>query len=80
MGFLSLEPDSSGTKDILVMTDHFTKYAIAIPTKNQTAKVVAEALWDNVIARYGWPVRLHSDQGRYFDLKSLLSSVDWEML
>ena len=69
MDFLSLEPDSSGTKDILVMTDHFTKYAIAIPTKNQTAKVVAEALWDNVIAHYGWPARLHSDQGRDFESK-----------
>ena len=48
MDFLSLEPDSSGTNDILVITDHFTKYTIAIPTKNQT-----EALWDNVIAHYG---------------------------
>lgn len=30
MGFLSLEPDQSNTKDTLVLTDHFTKYAVAI--------------------------------------------------
>lgn len=30
--FLSLEPDQSNTKNILVITDHFTKYAMAIPT------------------------------------------------
>ena len=60
--FLSIEPDNKGVKDVLVMTDHFTKYAIAVPTKKQTAKVVAEALWDNLISHYGWPARLHSDQ------------------
>ncbi len=41
MDFLSLEPDSRNTKDILVITDHFTKYAVAIPTKDQKAVTVA---------------------------------------
>lgn len=41
MDFLSLEPDSSGTKDILVITDHFTKFAVAVPTPNQKARTVA---------------------------------------
>lgn len=34
--YLTLEPDQSNTKDILVLTDHFTKYAMAIPTHNQS--------------------------------------------
>ena len=67
--FLSIEPDRSGVKDVLVVTDHFTKYALAIPTRNQTARVVAEVLWENVIFHYGWPRRLHSDQGRDFESK-----------
>ena len=67
--FLSLEPDAKGIKDILVITDHFTKYALAVPTKNQTAKVVAETLWDNLISHYGWPEKLHSDQGADFQSK-----------
>ena len=44
MDFLSLEPHRSNTKDILVITDHFTKYAVAIPTSNQKAHTVAKAL------------------------------------
>lgn len=34
MDYLSLEPDQSNTKDTLVLTDHFTKSARAIPTAN----------------------------------------------
>ena len=45
--YLTLEPCKGGTQNILVITDHFTKYAQAIPTKNQTAKTTAEALFKN---------------------------------
>lgn len=65
--FLSLEPDRSNTKDVLVITDHFTKYALAIPTPNQRARTVAKCLWDNFIAHYGFPERILSDQGPDFE-------------
>uniref|UniRef100_A0A3P9L3Q8 Gypsy retrotransposon integrase-like protein 1 n=1 Tax=Oryzias latipes TaxID=8090 RepID=A0A3P9L3Q8_ORYLA len=67
MDFLTLEPDQSNTKDILVLTDHFTKYAVAIPTANQKAKTVAKCLWENFIVHYGIPERLHTDQGPDFE-------------
>lgn len=69
MDFLSIEPDTSNTKDILVLTDHFTKFAIAIPTSNQKARTVAKCLWDNFIVYYGIPERLHTDQGPDFESK-----------
>ena len=69
MDFLSIEPDNKGIKDVLVITDHFTKFAIAVPTKNQKAQTVVEALWDNLISIYRWPERLHSDQGRVLQAK-----------
>lgn len=62
MDFLTLEPDKSN-----VITDHFTKYALAIPTPNQKAKTVARCLWENFISHYGYPERLHSDQGPDFE-------------
>lgn len=70
MDFLSLEPDSHNTKDILVITDHFTKYAVAIPTRDQKATTVARCLWEQFFIHYGFSERLHSDQGR--DFESLL--------
>ena len=67
MDFLSLEQSKGGFPNILVVTDHFTKYALAIPTKNQTAKTTAETLYNNFIIPYGIPTRLHSDQGANFE-------------
>lgn len=71
MDFLSLEPDRSGTKDILVITDHFTKFAVAIPTPNQKARTVAKCLWENFMVPYGIPEKLHSDQGPDFESRTI---------
>ena len=67
MDFLTLETSKGGFSNILVITDHFTKYALAIPTKNQTAKTTAEALYNNFILNYGIPTKLHIDQGSNFE-------------
>ncbi len=69
MDFLSIEPDQSGTKDVLVLTDHFTKFALAIPTPNQKARTVAKCLWENFVLYYGIPEHIHTDQGTDFESK-----------
>jgi transposase InsO family protein len=63
----ALEPSKGNIGNILVITDHYTKYALAIPTKNQTARTTAEAFYNNFIIHYGIPTRLHSDQGANFE-------------
>lgn len=71
MDFLTLEESKGGIANILVVTDHFTKYSLAIPTRNQTAKTTAEALYNNLIVNYGIPTILHSDQGANFESETI---------
>lgn len=78
MDFLSMEPDSKGIGNVLVVTDHFTRYAQAFPTKNQKATTVAKVLVDKYFVHYGLPARIHSDQGRDFEsrlIRELLRSL-----
>jgi len=53
MDFLTVDPCQGNIDNILVITDHYTKYSIAVPTKNQTAKTTTEA--HNVFLHYGIP-------------------------
>ena len=72
---------AKGYKYILVVCDYFTKYTEAYPLKDKTARSVADALMDIWLPRYGFPLFLHSDQGKEFDnamihtLSELLGTV-----
>ncbi|PJE77579.1 hypothetical protein CI610_03495 [invertebrate metagenome] len=67
--FLGVDKSKGGYEDVLVITDHFTRYAQAIPCRNQKAHTTAKALYEHFIAIYSFPERLHSDQGRNFESK-----------
>lgn len=56
-----------GNRYILVVTDHFSKYTEVIPVPNQTAEECATRLVHDVIARWGVPITIHSDQGSAFE-------------
>uniref|UniRef100_A0A8C2FH10 Gypsy retrotransposon integrase-like protein 1 n=1 Tax=Cyprinus carpio TaxID=7962 RepID=A0A8C2FH10_CYPCA len=73
--FWSAEDSSGKSVDVLVVTDHFTKMANAFPCRNQSASQVARQLWDKFFCVYGFPLRIHSDQGANFEsrlIKELL--------
>ena len=64
---------------MLVVTDVFTKYAFAFPTKNELATTVAKLLVDNIFSVFGIPENLLSDQGRNFEsevIKQLCCLLD----
>ena len=48
------------------MTDHFTKYVLAVVMKDQTAKTVMKVFYEHFIADFGVPAKLLSDRGANF--------------
>ena len=66
-GLFVLEPSNGNIENVLVITDHFTRYTLAYPSKTQTAQATAKILWDNFICHYGFPEKFISGQGRNFE-------------
>ena len=71
MDFTSIKMDMElnkppGVKNVLVITDHFMRYAMAFITKDQTAKTVARVLYEQFIAVFGAPAKLLSGRGANF--------------
>jgi transposase InsO family protein len=76
MDFLKLEKSKGGYEDVLVITDHFTRYTKAIPCRNQKATTTARALYEHFIIHYFFPEQLYSDQGRNFESK-VIKELCW---
>ena len=53
-------------KNVLVMTNDFMRYALAIVMKDQAAKTVAKVFYKHFIAVFGAPTKLLSDRGANF--------------
>ena len=73
MDYTVLEPSSDGRENVLVLTDVFTKYTIAVATRNQRAETVACVLVNEWFFVFGVPLRLHSDMGRNFESQVIQS-------
>ena len=67
LNYLCLEPRKHLEENVLVVTDHFTRYGQTYVTRSQTVQTTAMTLWDKFIVHYGLPEKILSDQGHNFE-------------
>ena len=60
---LCLEPGKGLEENVLVITDHLTRYTQAHVTRTPTTQMTAKTLWDKFIVHYGLPEKILTDQG-----------------
>ena len=65
--FTVMEPSKGGIENVLVMADVYSKFMIAVATKDQKATTTVKALTREWFLKYGVPRKILSDQGRNFE-------------
>ena len=73
--FLKLEKGKGGYEYVLLIVDHFTRYAQGYPCRNKSAVTAAKKMYDDFVLRFGFPARILSDQGGEFENR-LLSKLN----
>ncbi|RXN17604.1 Retrovirus-related Pol poly from transposon [Labeo rohita] len=65
--FLHLETCKNGYEYILIVMDHFTRFAQAYATRNKAAKTVVQHVFGDFALKFGFPEKIHHDMGREFE-------------
>ena len=50
LDYLQIEPSKGNIDNVLILTDHFTRYTQAYPSKTQTTLATAKLLWNQFIS------------------------------
>ena len=69
MDYLKIGGKDDPHSNVLVVTDHFTRYSQAYVTTNQQAATAAKVFIKEFVNNYGWPTKILTDQGQTFNGK-----------
>jgi transposase InsO family protein len=61
-----LKGSANGNKWIIVITDAFSKYSLAVPIPTKDAKTVAKAIFDRWLVLFSIPLQILTDQGKEY--------------
>ena len=61
-----LPPTPPGAKYVLVMVEHFSKWIELVALSQNSLELATAAFLDRVLARFGAPIEVLTDQGREF--------------
>ena len=67
LDYLKIVPSMGNIENVWVITDPFTRYVQAFPSKMQTALATVKLLRNNYILHYGFPSKIITDQGKNFE-------------
>ena len=66
---MHLDKCKGGYEYAMVVTDHFTRFCQVYATTTRSTKAAADKLFNQFIFLYGYPERIHHDQGGEFTSK-----------
>ncbi|CAD7675013.1 unnamed protein product [Nyctereutes procyonoides] len=75
--FTEVKPGKYRYRYLLVFVDTFSGWTEAFPTKHETAQTVTKKLLEDIVQRYGFPVRIGSDNGPGFVSKPAEGSMTY---
>ena len=67
--FMKLDKCKGGFEYVLCVVDHFTRFCQLYATRSESSEAAAAKIWNGFIPHFGFPGKIHHDQGGAFNSK-----------